>query len=453
MSSTTKPTLNPSLSDFWKAPARNKILYGGRSSSKSWDAAGFAVFLAQVCKIRVMCTRQFQNRIEESVYTLLIVQIDRFGLRDQFTILNNKITHNKTGSEFIFFGIQRNYEDIKSTEGIDVWWAEEAWFLTKEQWRDINPTIRKEGSQVWLIFNPRFVTDFIWRKFVVGTPDNTVVRKINYDENPFLSSTMIALIEEMRREDEEEYNHVYQGQPLSSDERSIIKRAWVMSAVDAHVKLGITPVGAKRIGYDVANDGADKCATVEAHGLLTMDIDQWKGQPDDLMGSSRRVFNRALMIQAHTYYDNIGVGASTGSHYRELNRAAGTRLVCTGFGAGEKVHKPDREYRPGLKNKDHFANAKAQAWGSVADRLSNTYRAVTYGDKFQDDELISISSDCQFIDALADELAMPHKDYDPAGRFKVQSKKELEFSPNLADAFIMAYSPIVASVINYGDLL
>ena len=76
----SSPTLNPALRDFWRAPARNRILYGGRDSSKSWDAAGFAIYLAQEprLKLRILCTRQFQNKIEESVYTLLKIQIARF---------------------------------------------------------------------------------------------------------------------------------------------------------------------------------------------------------------------------------------------------------------------------------------------------------------------------------------------------------------------------------------
>ena len=83
------PSLNPALKDFWPKPARNRVLYGGRSSSKSWDAAGVAIFLAFNMKLKFMCTRQFQNRIDDSVYTLLKIQIERFGLRSHFRILDN----------------------------------------------------------------------------------------------------------------------------------------------------------------------------------------------------------------------------------------------------------------------------------------------------------------------------------------------------------------------------
>ena len=131
MSST--PTLNNALRPFWLKPARNRVLYGGRSSSKSWDAAGFAIFLAQRYKIRVVCTRQFQNRIADSVYALLKIQAERFGIADQFEFLESSIKHRTTGSEFMFYGIARNIGEIKSLESIDIAWHEECQLLTEEQ--------------------------------------------------------------------------------------------------------------------------------------------------------------------------------------------------------------------------------------------------------------------------------------------------------------------------------
>ena len=186
-------TLNPALRDFWQTPARNRVLYGGRASSKSWDAAGVALHSAQAGPLKVMCVRQFQNKIDDSVYTLLKNRIDGFGFKT-FNVKRNTIDCTSNGSSFVFYGLWRHIEEIKSTEGIDILWIEEAHNLTKEQWEILEPTIRKEGSQVWIIFNPRLVTDFVYRRFIRETPPNTVVRKINYDENPFLSQTMLDII-------------------------------------------------------------------------------------------------------------------------------------------------------------------------------------------------------------------------------------------------------------------
>ena len=451
------PSLNPVLRDFWQRQALYRVLYGGRDSTKSWDAAGMAIAMSQMCKLKFMCCRQFQNRIEESVYSLLKIQIERFGLADDFTILQNKIIHKYTGSEFIFYGLARNFAEVKSTEGVDILWIEEAQFLTAEQWRDLDPTLRKEGAQVWLIFNPKFVTDFIWKHFVVNKTEDMVVRHINYNENQFLSNTSRKKIETMKRDDEEEYRHVYLGEPLEDDERVIIKRSWIMAAIDAHKVLGIAPTGQKRIGNDIADDGKDKNATVAAYGLLAMSVQEWQGQTDDLMGSCKRVHLQARQLQADIFYDNIGVGAFAGSKFKELNETTRARIRYKGFGAGEKKHKPDDEYQPGIKNKDFFSNLKAQSWWLVADRFRNTYNAIHYGQKFEEHELISISSSIALLERLVDELSTPRQDFDALGKVKVESKKDLKAreveSPNLADAFIMAYNPLIGTLVNYGKLL
>ena len=416
-----------------------------------------AIAMSQMCKLKFMCCRQFQNRIEESVYSLLKIQIERFGLSDDFTILQNKITHKHTGSEFIFYGLARNFAEVKSTEGVDILWIEEAQFLTAEQWRDLDPTLRKEGAQVWLVFNPKFVTDFVWRHFVVNKTEDMNVRQINYDENPFLSETSRKKIATMQRDNEEEHRHVYLGEPLEDTDRVIIKRSWIRAAIDAHKTLGISPAGSKRLGYDIADDGNDKNATVAAYGLLAMSVQEWQGQTDDLMGSCKRVHLQARQLQAGIFYDNIGVGAFAGSKFKELNQTTRARIQYKGFGAGAKKHKPDAEYQPGIKNKDFFSNLKAQAWWLVADRFRNTYAAVHKGEKFEEHELISISGDIALLERLIDELSTPRQDFDALGKVKVESKKDLAArdvdSPNLADAFIMAYNPLIGTLVHYGKLL
>ncbi len=457
VTTTNPPSLNPALRDFWMAPARNRVLYGGRASSKSWDAAGFAIFLAQHCKLKFMCARQFQNKIEESVYSLLKIQIERFGLEDQFVILKNKIIHKYTETEFVFYGIWHNVAEIKSTEGIDVLWIEEAQFLTADQWRDLEPTIRKDGSQVWLVFNPQFTTDFVWKRFIIDPPPNTITRKINYDENPFLSADYIRdVIEALRAEDEAEYGHVYLGEPRTSDNLAIIKRDWLMSALDAHHKLSIDPAGSKRIGFDVADEGSAYNATAAAYGPLTLAVDMWKGGHDDLMPTCSRVFNKARSIQASILYDSIGVGAHCGSKFRELNEWNRLRIGYTPFNAGGKVARPESFYQPGVKNKDYFANLKAQTWGLVADRLRATHNAVRSGKPIAADQLIAIASECGNLERLFAELTEPRTDYDAVGRFRVESKKAMAArgvdSPDLADAFVMAYSP-VAEATDYAALL
>ncbi|HHZ8504211.1 TPA: PBSX family phage terminase large subunit [Morganella morganii] len=447
---TLSPSLNPALRPFWTTQARNKVLYGGRTSSKSWDAAGFAIFLADNYKLRFLCTRQIQNKIEESVYALLKIQIERFNLRHRFRILDNKIINKVTGSEFMFYGLWRHIDEIKSLESIDVLWNEEAHALTEPQWEVLEPTIRKEGSECWFIFNPGLVTDFVWRNFVANPPPDTIVRRINYDENPFLSNTIKSVIAAAKARDPETFEHIYLGVPKSDDDTAVIKLSWIEAAIDAHKTIGFEPSGRKRIGFDIADDGDDRCATVFSHGSVALWADEWKGKEDELLTSCSRAYQEARVRESEIIYDSIGVGASAGSKFKELNTEHKSGVAYHKFNAGAAVMNPDRDYQPKVKNKDFFSNLKAQAWWMVADRFRNTYsviNAIKNGvepEKFKDDELISISSDMPYLEKLKFELAIPRRDFDNNGRVKVEGKKDLAKrdikSPNIADAFIMSFS-------------
>ena len=394
----------------------------------------------------MLCTRQFQNKIEESVYTLLKIQIERFGLSDKFEILNNKITCKTTGSEFLFYGLWRSIDEIKSIESVDIHWSEEAHLLSEAQWEVLDPTIRKEGSQHWIIFNPRLSNDFVYQKFVVNPPPDTIVRKINYTENPFLSQTSLKVIEAAKLEDYENYVHIYEGVPRDDDDEAVIKRSHIMAAIDGHKALNIEPVGINRLGFDVADSGEDACAMVESHGSLNIFADLWKAKEDELLKSCTRVWTRARDTNSTVVYDAIGVGAMVGSKINELNATNALRVNHQKFFAGGAVSKPDTQYaRSGIKNKDYFSNIKAQAWWLVADRFRNTYNAVRNGHSFDESDMIFIDGNMPHLNQLIDELTIPKRDYDNAGRVKVESKKDLSkrdiASPNLADAFIMANLP------------
>lgn len=438
--------MNPVLRPFWATRSRGKVLYGGRMSSKSWDAAANLVRIVQTVNIRVLCTRMFQNKIDESVYSLIKSQVERFGLSHKFEFQKSKIKCLTTGSEIFFYGLARNIDEIKSLENITIMWMEEAHALTKSMWEVIEPTItRNEGAEIWVVFNPKFATDFAYQRFVENPPKGYITRQINYDENPFLGPDALIGIDASREEDLDDFNHIYLGVPRGDDDRVIIKRKWLEAAIDAHIKLGIEPTGQKRIGYDVADGGLDLCATVSAYGILATDCDEWKAGKDELVDSAYRVANAAHISGATVYYDAIGVGAGTGSNIVQYNALNKRKVKYVGWNAGGGKVNPEKEYKDGILNKDMFSNAKSQAWWVVSDRLVETYNAVVHGKPFDPDNIISISSDLPNLKRLITELATPHQDLDATGKAKVESKKDLAKrdvkSPNLADAFIMAYAP------------
>ncbi len=438
-------TLNPKLKDFWInddnrfIKARNRVLYGGRASSKSWEFAGRAAGIGQEFKTRFLCVRRYQNKIKDSVYTLIKNQIDNFKLTG-YTKLATEIKH-VNGTEFTFYGIERNIDEIKSFEGADVLWIEEAHNLTKDQWEILEPTIRKEGSEVWISFNPRLVSDFIYQRFIVNPPPDTNIRLVNYTENPFLSSTLLKTIEAIKEEDLDTYNHIYLGQPKSDDEHSIIKRTWVESAIDAHLKLDLDITGACTVGYDVADSGEDRNCAVRFNGGIAECLDAWKAGEDELGKSSLRAYNHVLP-GGHLNYDSIGVGAGVGSSLKDSGKPKET---YSKFNAAAAVCKPDKEYAPKITNKDKFENLKAQAWRDVADRLMKTYNYIEKGIECDHSDLISISSDLPHLEALKTELCEPHKDYSKRGKDMVESKKDvkerLKKSHDLSDAFVMGACP------------
>lgn len=450
----SNPTLNPALRDFWKTrvtadghPVRFRNLRGGRMSSKSHDAAGVAIARANFMEQRFLCLRMYQNRIADSVYTLLKDKISYFGLDKNFKIYADAIEHKTNGSLFRFYGMARNIDEIKSFEKADVAWIEEAHNLTEEMFKTIRPTImRNEGAEMWFTFNPRFATDFIYKRLVVNPPAGTLNRLINYDENPFLSSTALADIESTKLEDFEEYQHIYLGVPMDNDDRVVIKRSWLQSAIDAHLK--VTPLsgiwtGAVTVGYDVADEGADKNASTGMDGSVCIDLDEWKAGEDELRESAMRVKATGERLGAtHIGYDSIGVGAGTGAHLNSLGWHRHFK-----FNAGGKVSDPKKKYADTrINNEDFFANLKAQTWWLTADRFRNTHLAVTKGRKFPADQMISLSSECdvKLLDKLIDELSTPQRDFDNGGKVKVEGKKDLAkrdvMSPNIADSFIIANS-------------
>ncbi len=273
-----RPKMIRALKPFWKKRSRYKVLYGGRASGKSYGAALHLILMTSHIKLKVLCIRQFQNNIRESVYTLLKDIIYDLELQDDFEILSHTIRHKTTGSEFIFYGIARNWMEIKSTEGVDVCYIEEAHSLTKEQFDVIDPTIRKEDSEIFIIFNPQNRSDYVWQHFVENERQDGVVKKINYDENPYLSRTMQKIIEAAKEEDYDEYEHIYLGKPREGDDRALFAFDEIVAAMNNSIKgmEGVDRTGVFSYAADVARYGNDKSCTTKRRGYHIYDLAIYK---------------------------------------------------------------------------------------------------------------------------------------------------------------------------------
>ena len=191
-------------------PSRYKVLYGGRGGAKSWGVARSLLLIGTSKPIRVLCGREFQNSISESVHSLLSDQIRDLKLSSFYSIQNNYIA-GKNGTEFIFTGLKNNPTKLKSYEGVDIAWIEEAQTVSKSSWEILIPTIRKEGSEIWITFNPSLETDETYQRFVVNPPKDAKVVKINWDDNPWFPDVLRKEMEELKERDVDAWMNVWEG--------------------------------------------------------------------------------------------------------------------------------------------------------------------------------------------------------------------------------------------------
>lgn len=201
----------PAALEFLFQPARYKVPYGGRGSSKSWSVARALVIIAVQSPKRILCAREFQNSTKESVHKLLADQIEVLGLSAFYSVQDTKIT-GINGSEFIFEGLRRNTTKIKSMEGIDICWCEEAQTISKASWDLLIPTIRKSGSEIWITFNPDLEEDETYTRFVKNTPPGAVVRLVNFMDNPWFPEELRREAEHLKHIDLDAYRHVWLGE-------------------------------------------------------------------------------------------------------------------------------------------------------------------------------------------------------------------------------------------------
>jgi phage terminase large subunit len=204
----------PEKLQFLFSPARYKVAYGGRDGTKSWGFARALLVLGLSGRERILCVREFQRSLDESVHRLLADQISLMKMNYLYEIQQAHILGrgSAAGTEFSFEGLRHNVQKVKSYEGITRCWIEEAARLSKESFNILVPTIRVEGSEIWITFNPESEDDFIYQHFVVGKPPpSSVVVKTTWRDNKWLSTESLAAIEHMKESEPDEFLHVYEG--------------------------------------------------------------------------------------------------------------------------------------------------------------------------------------------------------------------------------------------------
>ena len=200
----------PEKLKFLFQPSRYKVLYGGRGGAKSWGVARSLLLRGVQQPMRILCAREFQSSIQDSVHRLLSDQIDAMGLHGFYEIQKASI-RGANGTEFGFEGIRHNVSKIKSYEGADICWVEEADQVSKASWNVLIPTIRKEGSEIIVTFNPQLETDETYQRFVIHPPESAQVAKVNYNDNPWFPEVLRLEMEAMKAADPDSYLNIWEG--------------------------------------------------------------------------------------------------------------------------------------------------------------------------------------------------------------------------------------------------
>ena len=398
----TKVQILSTFKDLFNPEWRNIVYYGGRASGKSHAVAQALLIRGRQGKLRILCTREMQNTIKDSVHKLLADLIDKYGFTD-YEVQRDTIINRITGSEFIFKGLKHNINEIKSTEGVDICWVEEAQSITDASLDILTPTIRKPGSQIIFTFNRFNELDPVFVHYVLKKPAKTMVKKVNYDvlERAGLLPDVIKTEMENDRADPGLFAHKWEGEPLAQGEFSIIPRVEILNAM----KRTIEDDGSIIIGVDVARMGDDRTVFWKRKGLKTLEFKVYQHKRTTEVCDLLEQFaasDKTIDIKV----DDTGVGGGVTDEMKKR----GYNVIAINFGG-----------RPNNMNK--YPNLISEAWFELSENIT--------------DVELPMNND------LIMELSTRQWHQDNKGKRAIETKQEYKKrgfrSPDLADACIICY--------------
>lgn len=215
---------------FYKA--RFLTWYGGRGARKSWEVARGLLLRGLQGNERILCTREYQNSIDESVLSLLEDQADALGIWSYYDFQARKIISRVNETEFFFAGMRTNPKSIKSKEGITIVWNEEAEDTSRKSWEILEPTIRRPGSQIITTFNTGAEEDFIYKTLVVNHDPKDYLCKVLYTDNPDATPELIEAAEKMQIRDPDRFSNIYLGETWSRTDAQVLSGKWRVGRID-----------------------------------------------------------------------------------------------------------------------------------------------------------------------------------------------------------------------------
>jgi phage terminase large subunit len=457
-------------------PKKFKIIFGGRGSGKSMTVGDLLLMRIQSEGLKVSAMREMMNSIDDSVHALFEEEIERLEL-DGFNVLHNRITHNRQ-SCVTYKGLARNPESVKSMHGYDVFWVEEAATLSKRSLDLLVPTLRAEGSELWLTFNPSSSADPVYQEFIKPfehelskngyyEDDLHMIIKVNYCDNPFFPQNLEDLrLKHKETKSRAEYNHIWLGETNDSIENSIIKLEWFEAALDAHkiphLEKVFEPKGAIVAAHDPSDSGDDAKGYALRHGSIIKRITcKDTGEIDE--GCDWATEN-AIRDNADWFIWD-GDGCGTGLKRQVQDAFRGKRVdthMFKGSLSGSAQDNADFIWQE-TDEKDNnaktysetFLNNRSQYYMQLAQKFYNTYRCVEKGEYVDPSDMISIDTNgVDDIDRLKSEVCRIPRKPNNRGLYQIMSKldmKKLDIpSPNMADSLMM--SLYIPQVLEWGEL-
>ena len=436
------------------------VLIGGRGSAKSESIGAFLTLKAQTEAADILCGREFQSSIDDSVHKLLKMMIEDRLKVSGFNILDKKI-ECLTGGGFRFKGFARNSSAVKSAQGFKYSWIEEAQTLSKESIQDLTPTIRAAGSQLFFTANPKSSADPFSKRFIVPYQKELtkngyyedkqhLIIVMNWRDNPWFPPELKAEREwDLAHLSRAEYDHIWDGAFNDHVEDAIIPAEWFDAAIDAHVKLGFKPKGIKVVSHDPSDKGPDDKGLCYRHGSVVLDVQEKAGL--DVNEGCAWALDYAIDVQADVYiWDCDGLGA--GLRKQTLDSIAGKKMEHVEFRGGKGVDNPKTTYQKvdshsnskAKSNEETFKNRRAQYYWMLRDRFYQTYLAVVKQQYIDPDDIISLSSEIANMSALRAEVCRIPRRPNGMGLIQIMSKEEMArqkppiASPNMADSLMMS---------------
>ena len=441
------------------SPKRYKVIIGGRGSGKSESVAQLLVSMVAQAGVKVLCLREFQSSLDDSVKSIIGHHIERLKLLSGFNVMRSHI-ECKNGGEFKFMGIARNPQSVKSSHGFQVCWCEESQFLSDESLKMLTPTIREKGSELWFTGNPQSSEDPFSQRFIMPfqdellrdgfyEDDDHMIIMLNHEDNPWFPDELEReRLWDLKNLTKARYDWIWNGAFCDDVENALIMAEWFDACVDAHAKLGFKAQGARVAAHDPSDEGGDTKGFALRHGSVFLDVQEMT------TGTVNEGCDWAtgLAIQnkcdAFTYdCDGMGIALT-----RQVDNAFSghTRRVLQ-FRGSKTADSPEAICEPSkstqitgqVTNKDAFKNKRAQYYYQLRERCYRTYRAVEHGEYHDPDELISFSSEIKDLQKLRSEVCrMPVKP-NTNGKFELYTKDEMRTkfkikSPNMADSVMMA---------------